>query len=326
MRRRLATLRPGSGLTDAMPLERLGGSSDAPRTVRAQVVERGAMKSYRVHAGPVAPEAGSASSGFAAFLDGTQASRILEFVHGIPVIHGTVAAVVRERRSRRLATWMHAVEHRVYAPRRALPERYWATLASLATELVDTSDEAAPGGGSLAHPFTLRDSAIHRVGRDRERLEQRLADRWCGSQQRTLFIDGGISGAGERVATAACTVGVVKSHRTLYAEGDDLALVLALRAGERSSVVRISSPKRLPVASWYLRLRDPSGRDPMWGLVRVEVADLPVGDSAAFTARADAVSCWILDEVSPVALPDGRWDRMVYGVRDCEEFLKAIRG
>ncbi len=36
-----------------------------------------------------------------------------------------------------------------------------------------------------------------------------------------LFIDGGISGS-ERIAVSSCTVGVVKSHRTLYAEGDEL--------------------------------------------------------------------------------------------------------
>jgi hypothetical protein len=27
----------------------------------------------------------------------------------------------------------------------------------------------------------------------------------------------------------------------------------------------------------------------------------------------------------PVSLPDSRWDKMVYGIRDCEEFLKALR-
>jgi hypothetical protein len=31
-----------------------------------------------------------------------------------------------------------------------------------------------------------------------------------------------------------------------------------------------------------------------------------------------------LAEVAPVSLPDGRWDKMVYGVRDCEEFLRAV--
>jgi hypothetical protein len=35
------------------------------------------------------------------------------------------------------------------------------------------------------------------------------------------------------------------------------------------------------------------------------------------------VSRWILAERAPLALPDARWDRMVYGIRDCEEFLRA---
>jgi hypothetical protein len=90
-------------------------------------------------------------------------------------------------------------------------------------------------------------------------------------------------------------------------------------------VFRITSRKRTTVASWYLRLRDPAGHDPMWGLVRVEVAH-PAPDAAdRIGERADEVSRWILAEVAPLALPDARWDKMVYGVRDCEEFLRAIQ-
>jgi hypothetical protein len=73
------------------------------------------------------------------------------------------------------------------------------------------------------------------------------------------------------------------------------------------------------VMSWYLRLRDAKGHDPMWGLVRVEVAE-----SERPTERADEISTWVMAETSPLALPDGRWDKMAYGVRDCEEFLRAI--
>lgn len=316
VRRRLAGLRPGA-MVDAgdSTLERLPAAMDAPRVVAATPIEGGDVRARAVP-GPIAP-------GFRAFLDGTQGSRILDFVDGIAVIHGTVAAVIRERRDRRMATWSHDVERRVYAPRRALPEAYWASLEALGLLLVDTGDDTPSGGGSPAHPFTLRDAAIHRVGRDREQVEARLARRWCEAERGMLLIDGGISGD-ERVANASCTVGVVKSHRTLYVEGRDLTRVLALAAGERSTVVRITSTKRVPVASWYLRLRDPVGHDPMWGLVRVEAADMPVASQPDITARADQLSAWILAEAAPLALPDGRWDKMVYGVRDCEEFLRAV--
>ena len=61
-------------------------------------------------------------------------------------------------------------------------------------------------------------------------------------------------------------------------------------------------------------------------LVRVEAADSAVTSERPedLTLRADLISRWILAEVAPLALPDGRWDKMVYGIRDCEEFLRAV--
>ena len=117
----------------------------------------------------------------------------------------------------------------------------------------------------------------------------------------------------------------MKTHRTLYAEGDALRAVLRLERGERSSVFRVTSPKRTPVASWYVRLRDARGRDPLWGLVRVEVAEQRGASERQWRDRADEVTRWVLAEALPLAVPDARWDKMVYGVRDCEEFLRAIQ-
>jgi hypothetical protein len=71
--------------------------------------------------------------------------------------------------------------------------------------------------------------------------------------------------------------------------------------------------------SWYLRLRGGEGRDPLWGLVRVEVAERERASD-----RANEISRWIMAETTPLSLPDGRWDKLAYGIRDCEEFLRAI--
>jgi hypothetical protein len=62
----------------------------------------------------------------------------------------------------------------------------------------------------------------------------------------------------------------------------------------------------------------------MWGLVRVEIAEPPLATPSQIRERADEVSRSILAEVVPLALPDSRWDKMVYGIRDCEEFLRAV--
>ena len=316
MQRRLVALLPearaaGGGDT----LEIAAQSYDAPRLISATVLEGPGLVSARVTAPPV--------PGFQAFLDGTQRSRVATYIGTVPIIHGACAAVVRERRDRRMHTWNAPLaESRIYAPRAVLPSVIWNTLeAEFSTSLVDTTDGETE---IVTHPFALRDLAVHRVQAHREALEQRLAEQWSRGEAGALFIDGGISGS-DKVAISAQTIGVVKSHRTLYAEGDALATVLALGCMERSSVFRVTSSKRTSVASWYLRLRHPDGRDPMWGLVRVETA-LPASHEAeVIGARADEVSRWILAEASPLALPDARWDKMVYGIRDCEEFLRAVQ-
>jgi hypothetical protein len=319
VRRQLAALLPEARPTGEGEgtLELASSRLDAPRLISATVIEgSGPLRARRVFG---APEAG-----FRGFLDGTQRSVVASHVHGVPVVCGTAAAVVRERRNRRMHTWsVPLVEMRVYAPREALTKQEWQALSSTYRHrLVDTTDGEADTG---SHPLALRDAAYHRVQAHREALEQRLAERWCTTENDRLFIDGGITGS-ETVAVSSCTVGVVKSHRTLYAEGAALQTILALGHRERSSVFRITSSRRTAVASWYLRLRDPAGRDPMWALVRVEIAHPDPADLHAVGERADEVSRWILAEASPLALPDARWDKMVYGIRDCEEFLRAVAG
>lgn len=306
-----AALGAGARIEDASAsLEQLQRPSEPARTARVRPLE-GTSFSAR-------PVRGRPEPAFAAFLDGVQQSRVLDYANGAPIVHATVAAVIRERRERRLHTWKHQVENRIYAPRRHIPPDVWARLAHL-----DPADSSLPDDDERAttrHPLGALERAVDLAQRHREALEQRLAQDWCERESRPLLVDGGISGS-ERVARAPCAIGVVKSHRTLYAVDEQIEIVLRLARAERTSVFLIEPPRRTPVASWYLRLREPAGRDPMFALVRVEVARDPVQDIGA---RADEVSRWLLAETAPLALPDARWDRMVYGVRDSEEFLRAI--
>jgi hypothetical protein len=294
------------------PLELSVSESQPARLISATIIEGHDLKARRIFEPPVV--------GFAAFLDGTQQSSVEMYrPGGIPIVRGRVGAVIRDRRNQRLHTWRHLVEERLYVPRTQLRGDDWRRLEGSGIPVRDTTD----GDEASEHPLALRESAYHRVQKDREDVEQRLATEWCSRENRPLFIDGGISSS-EPVARAACAIGVIKSHRTLYARGEALNVVLALGPAERSSVFLVTSPKRASVASWYLRIRDPRGRDPMWGLVRVEAAAPQAASDDEIGRRADEVSRWILAEAAPVALPDGRWDKMVYGVRDCEEFLRAV--
>ena len=264
---------------------------------------------------------GEPTVGFAAFLDGVQRSEVAAHRGLVPLVAGSIAAAVRVRASRRLKTWnAPIVRHAIFAPVSMLEPAYVEALAARCV-VIDTSRDDGPTAGALPrHPAEWAARALTAVQRAREDAEQSLARDWLREGQGPLLVDGGIS-ADASVAVSAQTVGVVKSHRTLYVDGDSFALTLGLRAGERTTAVAIASPRRTRVASFYLRLRDPASRGPFWGLVRVEIAaDGPVG----LTERADLASRWLLAERTPVALPDARWDVMVYGIRDCEEYLSSI--
>ena len=293
-------------------------SSDPPVLRSAQIVEGSTLRAVKI------PDVSrEMTSGFGAFLDGAQRVQVIAHQTGMPIVLGTVAAAVRVRVNRRLVTWGHQpprVEAAIYLPLRYLPmsAEVIAALARSNWRVVDTSTADKNGEYPSPHPAILVERGVRAVDQQREDLEDRLAEAWCALGESPLFIDGGISRT-PGVATSSCAVGVIKSHRTLYVQGEALTAVMGLKKGERSSVFRVSPRSRSSVLSWYLRQRAPSGHDALWGLVRVEVAecDRP-------TQRADEISRWVLAETSPLALPDGRWDKMSYGIRDCEEFLRAI--
>lgn len=294
-------------------------SSDPPLLRSAKIVEGSSLRVVKV------PDFTRRTvSGFGAFLDGTQQVRLVAHHFGMPVVFGTVAAGVRIRVNRRLITWGHQpprVERKIYLPLRYLPPLVRDANREVARgswEIVDTSTADKDGEYPSQHPAVLQERATRAVDRERDRVEDALAEAWCARAEAPLFIDGGISRS-ERVASSSCAVGVIKSHRTLYFDGTEVGKVLGLKKGERTSVFRVSPRSRNAVLSWYLRLRDEEGHDPMWGLVRIEVAE-----SDRPTERADEISRWVMAESTPLSLPDGRWDKMAYGVRDCEEFLRAI--
>ena len=309
MQRYIADRAPGArAVTDGgTPLELTAPASEPARTVNASVLEGTTVRAHRI-LGPL-------EAGFAAFLDGAQASRVVAYDRGVPIVLGTVAAIVRERRNRRMVTRWHERERALYLPRKHVTAALWDESGPLA--LVDTCGDDCGGPVGSTHPTALVERAYSVVRQRRDTLETGLAERWCAQAPGPLFVDGSIGGS-PRVGTATCVAGIVKSHRVLYVEDSAMHVVFALRRGERSSMLRVTS-KWATVATWYLRIRENAGHDPLWGLVRVEIAA-----SHASAETANEISRWVLAEASPLSLPDARWDTMVYGIRDCEETLRAV--
>jgi hypothetical protein len=303
-------------------LETIATPPEPPRVVNSAVIESTTVRAHRIVDRP--------TPGFDAFLDGMQESRVVHYADGVPIVFGRVATVVRQRVQRRMVTWKRPIcRSRLYVPRELVPPTLWMWIVDRGFDPVDTTDPSSgQSNGDWAtgdpHPFTIAQRALEAVKRDRERVERQLAEEWCATRPETVFIDGTIA-TSERVAHSPNAIGVIKSHRTLYVAGPAMRVVQSLPVNHRSSVLRVDAYHRTAVASWYLRVRDASGQDPMWGLLRVETAMPDIGDSPqAIAERANLISRWVLAEMMPLSLPDSRWDKMVYGIRDCEEFLRTL--
>jgi hypothetical protein len=322
VRRTLAAVAAVPAGGDAPVLERTAATpQEAPRTRAARAAEGDAVAVRRVPTGDTPP--------IAAFLDGRQVSRVAAWVGGGPVVFAEVAAVIRVRHDRQLSTWRPAggaspgvaIGAALYAPVTRLPRAVVGAVRARGLPLVDTAPAA--GEEPPTHPMGWTDRAYHAVQEARERLELALAARWVADGDGLLYVDGGLAKE-DVVARAAMVVGVVKSHRTLYATGEGLDAVLGLGAGERSTAVVVESTRRTPVLSWYARLRAGGEGDPFWGLARLEAALLEDEPPDARTARLDALTRAVMRETAPLALPDPRWPVMAYGIRDCEEYLRAV--
>ncbi|HEX6315585.1 MAG TPA: hypothetical protein VFZ73_12030 [Gemmatimonadaceae bacterium] len=312
-----ALAHPRSDGAPSASLDLSGLVVDPPRMGRCELVEGPELQAIAVE--------DTGAVGFEGFLDGIQRSTVVDYAGTIPIVGGEIAAVIRVRLQRRMQTWTDGYESRtrLYAPSQLLSPETRATFAAAGIELRDT---LPPNEETSGHPLELLRAAVDAVKRDRERLEQDLAEAWVETMASPLFVDG-VLPAGDAASRSPLCVGVVKSHHTIYAPGEGLAALLGLAEGERSTVFMVERAWGPRVLSWYLRLREPPSHDPFMGLVRAEIARTPELEvsPSAITSRADQVSHWILAERSPLALPDARWDRMVYGVRDCEEFLRATR-
>jgi hypothetical protein len=243
-----------------------------------------------------------------AFLDGTQHSELIGYAGASPIFAAVLGAAVRERRDRRLTT--AELERRDVAIGR--PAALAAAGDALgALELLAVPDDEPP------HPVRDTHAAARVLDRARGELEVRVGTRYRERSDAWLVVDGSLAES-LKWSTDERMVGVAKSHASLPFDGEDLERYLRLPAGHRSSIFAPASRSFAPVRAWALRLWPWEGKDLFHGLIRVEVAPA-LGEPET----ADRLSRWLLAERAPVSAPDPRWDRLLYGVRSVETFLRA---
>ncbi|MBK8005503.1 MAG: hypothetical protein IPK12_16665 [Gemmatimonadetes bacterium] len=243
-----------------------------------------------------------------AFLDGMQRYEVMAYAGASPVVVAEVAGAVLERHDRQL--------HAALAARRRLVIARPAVLADLGDAIEDHQAIPLPEDGPPhpVHDFLL---ARREVDAARGRLEVELGHSFRARSDAWLIVDGTLTESPQWAADGRM-LGVCKSHATLPFADTDLEQYLRLPVGHRSPVFQPAGHDVAPVWSWALRLWPWEGRDLLHGLVRIEAA--PRDETLA---QVDQLSRWLIAERSPVSTPDPRWDRLLYGIRAVEQYLRA---
>ena len=285
---------------------------DVLKESEAKVVEGSKLAAHDVVSANV--------SEFTAFLDGIQRAEVKLYHDAVPIVYAYAAAVIRERSGRRMRTLRRdgaellTEREALFFPSQHVPLAAMREFDADDSQLIDTTPD---GRDPIPlFPPLLHARAAQEVNRWRETLERGLAARWCSAANGWLLIDGSLTISPD-VAQCRNAAGVMKSHKTRFFDGDEARTILHLKCGQRSSVFEPATRSVTPVRSFYLRLRPADRRDVFWGLVRVEMS---IGHDMAM---ADRISSWLLAETTPLSLPDSRWDRLLYAIHDCEEFLRA---
>jgi hypothetical protein len=281
------------------------GRREEARISPSELIEHGVARAIDVGAPAPCPEP-------VAFLDGVQRHQVVAYGRRFPfpLVAGVVAAAVRERVNRRLSTVVHEVRHVLVGRREVLDEAAGLYDDKYRRVVLD-EDESE-------HPVAEMDRAVAAIDDERSRLEVAVGERFRSRSGAWLVVDGSLAES-RAFAKDGGMLGVSKSHATLPFAGADLETYLRLSPGHRTSVFRPSSRRFAPVYAWGLRLWPWEGRDLLFGLVRVEAA--PTQESLE---RADEFSRWLLAERAPVSAPDVRWDRLLYGIHNVEDFLAAV--
>lgn len=243
-----------------------------------------------------------------AFLDGTQRYEIVGYAGVTPIVHATIAAAVMVRVDRQLKVFARH-ERRLVVSREAVLDTLQAELEGAAA--VAIPDRNAP------HVVADLQLASREVDKYRGHLEVEAGIAFRAESDAWLVVDGSL-GDSREWANDPRMIGVCKSHATLPFDGADLEAYLRIAPGHRSPVFQPKGHRYFPVYSWALRLRPWEGKDLLHGLVRLEAAPTP-----ATVDSADLISRWLLAERSPVSMPDPRWDRLLYGIRSVEQYLRA---
>ena len=263
-------------------------------------------------------------SGFSYFLDGIERKKIIFYYRSIPVIYGCVGAAVLKRTEKKIHSCdMERFSENFYLPLKKYPdslEHYFEPneIKELGKDHINIGEKDKTGAYPVL-PAEFIQAAHAKIQKERGDIEKSLAQTWLDNNHKDgwLFVDGRIEGK----MTGSNLAGIIKSHQACYFDYETQYKIYTMEKGQRSSVFQPEDKngKKENVYSWYLRLHyDKRNGVNDFGIIRVEIPA-----KKQLLTRIDEISSWILLETKPVGFPASRWDRMIYPIKYCEDYLKA---
>jgi hypothetical protein len=277
--------------------------SSLPANVEVEAVEIPGV--YRVQ------DSYRGCSGLRFFMDGVQRTVLWQYYNyeGVQVplfLHFSGACVIERVRRDQYVPLYSAYNSEILVPKFIFKE------TGIQEGVVDTGAEKPWDLNEIKSRAKVKSRAL------RQELELKVVNRFLDSHasEETLLVkDGNLIGT----PRSKPVIGLVKTHNTLYLQEkypQVQRMVWNMEEYHRSNVFAIRQREKQGWShrsnSFYLRLHPPT--QPETGLLRVEYEDLPL--------PVDELASWLIAERYVIA-KGPRWDRQIYPIQVCEDYLRT---
>lgn len=242
----------------------------------------------------------------------------------IPVHYFVIAAVILKRENRELKVWQEAeIKQGILVEKSLIPNQdILSEFEKSGLQIITTDGE----GGDY---YTLRNRALQKAKGLRLEVEDTLIGRWRNDEDAKdhfLIVDGTLMNFRNEENVEQC-IGVSKSFGSRYFQVSENNKIMQMKEFERSWTFKFHAPEEdirqgaRERLSWYLRLRSRPNAEPEFGLIRVEISRHYEEQGKEMAER---FSKSLLSERLPTSYPYPRWDKHLYPIRECENYLSSI--
>lgn len=240
----------------------------------------------------------------------------------IPVHYCITGAIILRREARRFRVWGEPLlRNHVLLPRRYVKDQ------GVLERFAGLSFSIADSGADRAEYTQMRISAVRQALMLTRGLRGELYSKWRAADgsdlNKVLVLSGNIFD----VPNSDLSPNVLAIEPQFYAPWQNSPLLepaLKTELFNRSQLLKVSKPEGgagLTKYMWYARLRKTRQAVPEFGLLRCMTL---AQDDAAAARRADELTTQLLNERIPVTFPAPDWDRLIFPVKLCHDYLESM--